>query len=144
VDQEVRRVVVTHPRDLRGHEAILLVEDEMALRSLIADILSRAGYTVMAASPDDALNIAGRNDLRIDLLLTDMVMPKISGQVLAVRCLELRPELKVLYMSGYAPEVLDQDGALQQSAFVQKPFTARLLLEKLRLTLETAAVAAKR
>ena len=71
-------------------------------------------------------------------------MPKISGQVLAVRCLELRPELKVLYMSGYAPEVLDQDGALQQSAFVQKPFTARLLLEKLRLTLETAAVAAKR
>ncbi len=143
VDQEVRPVVETHPRDLRGHEAILLVEDEVALRSLIADILSRAGYTVMAASPEDALNIAGRNDLRIDLLLTDMVMPKISGQALAARCLELRPELKVLYMSGYAPEVLEQGEALQQSAFVQKPFTARLLLEKLRLVLETAPVAAK-
>ncbi len=97
----------------------------------------------MAASPEDALNIAGRNDLRIDLLLTDMVMPKISGQALAARCLELRPELKVLYMSGYAPEVLEQGEALQQSAFVQKPFTARLLLEKLRLVLETAPVAAK-
>jgi PAS domain S-box-containing protein len=144
VDQEVRRVVETHPRDLRGHEAILLVEDETALRSLIADILTRSGYTVLAASPEDALNIAGRHDLRIDLLLTDMVMPTISGQALAARCLQLRPGLKVLYMSGYAPEVLDHHGALQQSAFVQKPFTARLLLEKLRLTLETAGVAAKR
>jgi two-component system, cell cycle sensor histidine kinase and response regulator CckA len=143
VDQEVRPVRETHPRDLRGHEAILLVEDEVALRSLIADILTRAGYTVMAASPEDALNIAARHDLRIDMLLTDMVMPKISGQVLAAKCLQARPGLKVLYMSGYAPEVLEQGEALQQSGFVQKPFTARLLLEKLRLALETAASAAK-
>jgi PAS domain S-box-containing protein len=143
VDQEVRRVVETHPRNLRGHEAILLVEDETALRSLIADILMREGYTVLAASPEDALNIAGRHDLRIDLLLTDMVMPKISGASLAAKCLEARPGLKVLYMSGYAPEVLEQGETLSQSAFVQKPFTSRLLLEKLRLVLETAAVAAK-
>jgi PAS domain S-box-containing protein len=143
VDQEVRPVRETHPRDLRGHESILLVEDEAALRSLIADILTRAGYTAMPASPEDALNIAARTDLRIDLLLTDMVMPKISGSELAARCLHLRPDLKVLYMSGYAPEVLEQGEALQQSAFVQKPFTARLLLEKLRLALETAANAAQ-
>jgi len=143
VDQEVRPTVEAHPRDLRGQESILLVEDEMALRSLIADILGREGYTVLAASPEDALSIAARQDLRIDLLLTDMVMPNISGQALAARCLEMRPDLKVLYMSGYAPEVLDQQQTLRQSAFVQKPFTARLLLEKLRLTLETAANAAK-
>jgi len=142
VDQEVRPIRETHPRDLRGHESILLVEDEVALRSLIADILTRAGYTVMPASPEDALNIAARHDLRIDLLLTDMVMPKVGGQALAAQCLQLRPGLKVLYMSGYAPEVLDEGEVLQQSTFVQKPFTARLLLEKLRLTLETAANAA--
>ena len=143
VEEQVRRVVETHPRDLRGHEAIMLVEDETALRALVADILTRAGYTVLAASPEDALNLAGRHDLRIDLLLTDMVMPKISGQALAAKCLQARPGLRVLYMSGYAPEVLEQGEALQQSTFVQKPFTARLLLEKLRLVLETAAVAAK-
>ena len=146
VDQEVRPLVESHPPDLRGHEAILLVEDEQALRSLIADILTRAGYTVLPASPEDALSIAEREDLRIDLLLTDMGMPKISGQGLAARCLQLRPELKVLYMSGYAPEVLDPQEALQQSAFVKKPFTARLLLEKLRLALDmrSAATTAKR
>jgi DNA-binding NtrC family response regulator len=98
----------------------------------------------MAASPEDALNIAGRHDLRIDLLLTDMVMPKIGGQALAAKCVQLRPGLKVLYMSGYAPEVLQEGEALQQSAFVQKPFTSRLLLEKLRRALEAAASAAKR
>jgi PAS domain S-box-containing protein len=143
VEEEVRRLVETHPRDLRGHEAILLVEDEVALRALVADILTRAGYTVLAASPEDALNIAGRNDLRIDLLLTDMVMPKIGGQALAAKCLHARPGLKVLYMSGYAPEVLQEGEALNQSTFVQKPFTSRLLLEKLRLVLESAAIAAK-
>ena len=144
VDREVRPVRETQAGDLRGHEAILLVEDELALRSLIADILTRAGYTVMAASPEDALNIAGRHDLRIDLLLTDMVMPKIGGQALAAKCVQLRRGLKVLYMSGYAPEVLQEGEALQQSAFVQKPFTSRLLLEKLRRALEAAASAAKR
>jgi two-component system, cell cycle sensor histidine kinase and response regulator CckA len=84
------------------------VEDETALRALITDILTREGYTVQAASPEDAPNIAARHDLRVDLLLTDMVMPKISGQALAIKCLQARPDLKVLYMSGYAPEVLDQ------------------------------------
>ena len=98
---------------------------------------------MLAASPEDALNIAGRNDLRIDLLLTDMVMPKIGGQALAAKCLQARPGLKVLYMSGYAPEVLQEGEALNQSTFVQKPFTSRFLLEKLRLVLESAAIAAK-
>jgi PAS domain S-box-containing protein len=143
VEDDVRRMVETHARDLRGHEAILLVEDETALRALITDILTREGYTVVAASPEDALNIAARHNLRVDLLLTDMVMPKISGQELAIKCLQARPDLKVLYMSGYAPEVLDQGEELQPSNFVQKPFTKRLLLEKLRLVLESAAVAAK-
>ncbi len=143
VEEEVRRVVEPHARNLRGHEAILLVEDETALRALIGDILTRAGYTVLAASPEDALNIAARHDLRIDLLLTDMVMPKIGGQELAAKCLQARPGLKVVYMSGYAPEVLEQGETLHQSTFVQKPFTSRLLLEKLRLVLESAAVAAK-
>jgi len=143
VDQDVRPLAETHPPDLRGHEAILLVEDELALRSLIADMLGREGYTVLAASPEDALSIAARHDLRIDLLLTDMVMPQIGGRALAQHCLRLRPDLKVIYMSGYAPEVLEQGEALQPSTFLQKPFTTRSLLEKLRLVLDAKAVAAK-
>jgi CheY-like chemotaxis protein len=130
------------PRDLRGHESVLLVEDEISLRSLISDILSRSGYSVLAASPQDALSIAEKDDLRIDVLLTDMAMPKISGQDLARSCLQMRPNLRVVYMSGYAPEIAETTDTLHHTAFVQKPFTSRALLEKLRQVLDASKAAA--
>jgi len=97
---------------------------------------------VLAASPQDALSIAEKDDLRIDVLLTDMAMPKISGQELARACLQMRPNLKVIYMSGYAPEIAETADTLQHTAFVQKPFTSRALLEKLRQVLDVSKAAA--
>jgi two-component system cell cycle sensor histidine kinase/response regulator CckA len=142
VEQEVHRMADAVPRDLRGHESVLLVEDEISLRSLISDILSRSGYSVLAASPEDALSIAEKDDLRIDVLLTDMAMPKISGQDLARSCLQMRPNLRVVYMSGYAPEIAETTDTLHHTAFVQKPFTSRALLEKLRQVLDASKAAA--
>jgi PAS domain S-box-containing protein len=146
IDEEVGVEAKAQSGDLRGHESILLVEDEIALRSLVSDILTGSGYSVMAVSPEDALDIVARLDLPVDLLLTDMMMPKISGQDLAKRCLQLRPNLRIIYMSGYAPEISEAQEASPHWGFLQKPFTSRLLLEKLRQTLDLsrAATSAKK
>jgi CheY-like chemotaxis protein len=146
IDEEVGVEAKAQSGDLRGHESILLVEDEIALRSLVSDILTGSGYSVMAVSPEDALDIVARLDLPVDLLLTDMMMPKMSGQDLAKRCLQLRPNLRIIYMSGYAPEISEAQEASPHWGFLQKPFTSRLLLEKLRQTLDLsrAATSAKK
>ena len=117
-----------------GKETILLVEDETDLRELTRDLLAASGYTVLEApNPADALRIVADAPPRIDLLLTDVVMPGMDGQELAGRLTARWPGLKVLFMSGYADEVIAHRGVLARGTLlVQKPFARALLLRKIR------------
>jgi len=121
-----------------GTETILLVEDEVALRELTRLLLEDAGYTVLESpGVEDAIAIAKDLHVKIDLLLTDVVMPRIDGRELASQLVTLRPNLKILYMSGYTDDVLVNRGSLTQAAIlVQKPFTKNTLLQKIRETLD--------
>jgi PAS domain S-box-containing protein len=121
----------------RGTETILLVEDEEAVRRLTQRILVAAGYHVVAAaSGAEALQITAEHAARIDLLVTDVVMPGMNGRELWERLQKLRPELKVLYMSGYSDDVLEDRGALApDTQLVGKPFSADVLLRQVRVAL---------
>lgn len=123
---------------LGGTETILLVEDEEALRHLTRDILAGRGYTILEAdSPDQAMQIANEHSGRIHLLLTDVVMPRMNGRALAQRLLAARPEMKVMYMSGYVG--FQQSRILDPHATIlSKPFKSELLLTKLRETLSSS------
>jgi len=123
----------------RGTETILVVEDEPALRELTCVLLEDAGYTVLESSgPEDAMETAKDAQSRIDLLLTDVVMPRLDGRELANQMVSLRPDLKVLFMSGYSDDVIVHRGVLTQgTVLVQKPFTKRTLLQKVRETLDS-------
>ncbi|HEY2030247.1 MAG TPA: response regulator [Myxococcales bacterium] len=122
------------PVELRGSETVLLVEDEEQVRNLARNILARAGYTVIeAANGAEALQRADRPS--IHLLLTDMVMPRMGGAHLASRLAAERPELRVVYMSGYTDTSATEHGLPQGAAFVQKPFTPEALLRKVRSAL---------
>jgi CheY-like chemotaxis protein len=121
-----------------GVETILLVEDESVVRNLIEESLQSFGYRVMsAATPRDALAAAELHDF--DLLVTDVVMPEMNGRELA-ELLELtRPDLRVLYTSGYASHVLLEDGVLSEATnFLQKPFPLDALARKVREVLDAA------
>jgi two-component system cell cycle sensor histidine kinase/response regulator CckA len=121
-----------------GHETILLVEDEPAVRELTQMVLSGRGYTVIEApTPEDAERLAGNNGAGVHLLLTDVVMPGISGRELAKRLTGRYPHLRVLYMSGYTYNVIAQNGTLEEGiSFLQKPFTPQVLAEKVREALD--------
>jgi CheY-like chemotaxis protein len=125
-----------------GTEAILVVEDEPALRELTCALLEDSGYTVIESTGvEDAIQTAKDLRRRIDLLLTDVVMPRLDGRELANQMGALRPGLKVLYMSGYTDDVIVHRGVLAQGMLlVQKPFTKSTLLQKVREALETQAV----
>jgi len=109
--------------DSRGHETVLVAEDEGQMRSLLRRCLSSRGYQVLEASHGrEALEVATRHQGRIDLLLTDVVMPHMSGKELAERLQQLRPELRVLFISGYSDEAIERHGVLAPgSVFLQKP-----------------------
>ncbi len=133
------QVPETHaPTAHKGHETILLVEDEPAVRQLARMVLSKLGYTVLEAlSPEDAERLAGNDGAEIHLLLTDVVMPGMSGHELAKRLTARCPQLRVLYMSGYTYNVIAQDGTLEEGiSFLQKPFTPQVLTEKVREALD--------
>ena len=117
----------------RGHgETILVVEDEPAMLEVARRLLEDAGYRVLTApGGEEALRIAGEHDGRIELLLTDVVMPGMLGKEVAVRVGELRPGIRVLYMSGYAQSVIGPMGDLASGhAIIDKPFTEAALLER--------------
>lgn len=120
-----------------GSETILVVEDEAALRQKVGEVLENAGYQVLVAGDgDQALQLALREARGIHLLLTDVVMPELSGPRLVERLLTLRPDTKVLYMSGY-PNAGDESIDLQsQPNFIQKPFTREKLLRRVREALD--------
>jgi two-component system, cell cycle sensor histidine kinase and response regulator CckA len=121
-----------------GTETVLLVEDENEVRHLAHEVLGVLGYTVLeAASPGEAILIAERHVGLIGLLLTDVVMPGMSGRALASRILAERPETKVLFMSGYTDDAIVRHGVLEPgTSFLEKPFTVEALAVKVRKELD--------
>jgi two-component system cell cycle sensor histidine kinase/response regulator CckA len=120
-------------RPRQGIETILVVEDEAPLRDLTRKLLRRHGYTVLvAASADEALQVFA-NTATIDVVLTDVVMPGSSGPELARQLVAQRPDLKVIYMSGYTEEAIVHHGVIRPGiAFVHKPFSGASLAAKVR------------
>ena len=123
-----------------GTETILLVEDEEGVRELARDILRASGYTVLEArSGHEALLLCERHQGPLDLLLTDVVMPRMSGRELAERLGPLRPDVSVLYMSGYTDDAVIRHGVQGAgTAFLQKPFSPAALVQRVRETLDLA------
>ena len=130
------------PAATAGRGLVLLVEDEPRVRSFCADVLQPAGYRVLqAGSGEEAMKLAVSAAGPIALLLTDVVLPGMNGRVLAERLLTLRPELKVLYMSGYTDDMVVRTGVVAGgTAFLQKPFTAQTLLDRVRAVLTSGQV----
>jgi signal transduction histidine kinase/CheY-like chemotaxis protein len=123
----------------RGTEVVLLVEDDVNLRALAHDILSSEGYIVLESEdPEDALRLAERRDGAIHLLLTDVVMPHMNGPALADVIKRLRPNVKVLYMSGYTDDAIAHFGVLDPgTALLEKPFNGASLIRKVREVLDS-------
>jgi PAS domain S-box-containing protein len=124
------------PSQLTGTETILVVEDQEDVRALVRQSLTRHGYDVLtAATPSEAQRLAlGR---KLDLLLTDVVMPEMSGRVLARTLHESMPRLRVLYMSGYADDTVVRHGLVEAGLeLLQKPFTVRALVSRVRQVLD--------
>jgi CheY-like chemotaxis protein len=125
-----------------GAETVLLAEDDTAVRLLARLSLRRGGYTVLeAGNAAEALAIANDYAHRIDLLLSDVIMPGSSGAPLIARLRETRPDLRVLYMSGYTDDAIVHHGVLDEgTAFLQKPFTPQALVQKVRDVLDEVSV----
>ncbi len=128
---------------VHGRETILLVEDEPAVRGLVHETLRLHGYTVLEARHGIEALLTGTRHLGpIHLLLTDVVMPQMSGPEVAEKLTSVRPEIKVLYMSGYPDHpVFVQGGIKRDTAFLQKPFTPNVLVQKVREVLDGVKVA---
>lgn len=126
------------PASVGGDETILVVEDDPAVLNLAALSLRRMGYNVLAAgSAELALDIAAEREGKIDLLLTDVIMPRMNGRELSEELQRRIPGLKRLYMSGYTADVLSEPGArVEESELVQKPFTMRALAARVRAALD--------
>jgi PAS domain S-box-containing protein len=124
-----------------GTETVLLVEDAEAVRAVARQVLERQGYTVLEAPQGNAaLAIAAAHDGPIHLLLTDVVMPGLSGRQVADELTRLRPDMRVLYASGYTDDAVVRHGVLEAGiAYLQKPFTAASLTRKVRETLDGPA-----
>jgi len=121
-----------------GTETVLLVEDEKRVRDMTREILQESGYHVLEAEHgQEALLIADRHPGTIHLMLSDVVMPQMSGRELAERLVPLRQEMKVLYMSGYTDDAIVHHGVLDEGmSFIEKPFTPNALARKVREVLD--------
>jgi PAS domain S-box-containing protein len=142
VDETVEALPVakakSQDRTKMGTETILLVEDEPDLRELTRTVLASKGYTIVEArNAEEAERLAESNGKKIHLLLTDVIMPGISGRELAKRILARHSAMRVLYMSGYTYNVIAEGGTLERGvSFLQKPFTPSALVEKVREVLD--------
>ena len=145
VEQEVPGLTgaVDATGQVRGRETILLVEDEPAVRGLVHETLRLHGYTVLEARHGiEALLTSAKYGGPIHLLLTDVVMPQMSGPEVAEKLLSVRPEIKVLYMSGYPDHpVFDRGDVSRETGFLPKPFSPHVLVQKVREVLTTAKAA---
>jgi PAS domain S-box-containing protein len=122
-----------------GRDTVLLVEDELEVRRFARDVLERAGYTVLeATSVADAIQISERHRGLINVLLSDVVMPGMSGRALGEAIAAARPETKILFMSGYTDDAIVRHGVLEAGVhFLEKPFTPEALLVKVREVLDS-------
>jgi len=125
-------------RALQGTETVLLVEDEQSLRSVVGNVLRSNGYEVLGAQDGHAaLDLAENFAAPIELLLTDVILPGISGRALADHLGVSRPLMKVIYMSGYTDDFIAHHGTIDpQTVLLEKPFPISLLLQKVRETLD--------
>ncbi len=125
---------------VQGSERVLLMEDDELLRQLVVEVLTARGYTVDAVEKPGELDVILQKSARCDLLLTDVVMPKLNGPELAKRVLQNWPGIKVLYMSGYTTNSIVHHGVLDEGLFfLQKPFTPSALAKKVREVLDAPA-----
>ena len=129
---------VVSDQSKRGKETVLVVEDEEEVRNVVSEMLRFYGYNVLeAANASNALSIFNKYQKSIDIILTDIVMPQMSGTELIERILNSNPDMKVLYMSGYTDKALVGHGLLEEEKyFIQKPFSAASLVEKVRIILD--------
>ena len=121
-----------------GSETVLIVEDEPSILSLCRIMLESYGYRVLTAgTPGEALHLAGEHTGKINLLITDVIMPEMNGRDLAMKLLTLYPDIKRLFMSGYPANVIAHHGVLDEGVyFIQKPFSGKNLAEKVRAALD--------
>ena len=138
VDEPVSPAGAPAPQVVGGSETVLVVEDVAAVRAVTRQMLERQGYCVLeAANGATALSLARQHQSAIHLLVTDVVMPEVSGRELADQLVQLRPDMKVLFMSGYTDDAVVRHGILQEGiAYLQKPFTPDTLARKVRAVLD--------
>ena len=137
--EKVVRAEFIPSTSMQGSETILVVEDQSVVLDLICLTLTRRGYTVLAAGgAQDALRLEREHQGEIALLVTDVLMPHMSGPQLVEQVLRLRPKIKILYMSGYTDGAIEQHGTV--AAFFQEPFTPKALERKVRETLDAPAL----
>jgi two-component system cell cycle sensor histidine kinase/response regulator CckA len=129
------------PRENKGTETILLVEDEEAVRKLAGAVLRKNGYTVIEAGDGaEGLEAVAKNPGRIDLAITDVVMPVMSGHEFSRQLAKASPSTRVIFMSGYSDTAVHQLAVQAEAPFVQKPFTSAQLLQKVRGVLDSKRV----
>lgn len=138
-DKDEAKVAAASAQVASQGETVLLVEDDSTILQMSQIILERLGYRVLSmASPVEAIQLAKHLTIKVDLLLTDVVMPEMNGRELAKRMLEYFPGLKVLFMSGYAANVIAHHGVLDDGVnFIQKPFSVDGLANKVRDALKS-------
>jgi DNA-binding response OmpR family regulator len=138
------RVAIEEGVDLpRGSETILVVEDDPSVRTFAARLLRRQGYTVLTASDgSEALRVARGHSQPIDLLLADLVLPKLSGKIVAEQLRALWPNLSVIIMSGYPDAVVASYGSFETMRFLPKPCSHELLVNTVRAMLDSAKMEA--
>jgi CheY-like chemotaxis protein len=141
VNDPVDKIVAPHtPTLLDGTETILVAEDEPGVRRLVERVLEHHGYRVLpVATPHEAIEMARAHAEPIHLLLSDVVLPHMSGRALAGHVIDILPDVRVLYTSGYTDNTISQLGVLEPGTpFLQKPFTPEALLRKIREVLDRA------
>jgi DNA-binding response OmpR family regulator len=124
---------------LLGDETILLVEDELSILEMTTTILQHLGYTVLPVStPGEAIRMVKEFTGVINLVINDVMLPEMNGRELAQRLLTIQPKMKILFMSGYAVNILGSQGMLNDgSNFIQKPFSLKKLAVKVRTVLDS-------
>jgi len=130
--------VISEEPSLGGNETILVVEDEPSILTITKTLLEREGYHVLTAeNPDDAIRFARDGTHKIQLLITDVIMPGMNGQALVKSMLAFNPALKYLFMSGHTADVIAHHGVLDPGAhFIEKPFTKKKLCFEVREALD--------
>jgi CheY-like chemotaxis protein len=137
--QERQEVMMAKTAIPKGTETVLLVEDEDQVRCILTDILQTQGYHVIVASNGmEALKTATETNGTIHLMVTDVVMPQMSGRELAEQVTRIRPDMKILYMSGYTDDAIVRHGLLDEKLnFLQKPFDSAAAARKVRQVLDS-------